>query len=260
MKELKICVERAVRPVRASSRHKDRMREELLAHLQELYNEELARLGDPSAALEQAARRFGDPAELRGELQQSVPLMERWLFVPVGPPSFQRFERRLSRPREHESALRVALRQAGWIAVVTGIMFVPLWISRVVFGWPQRSRPAGDAAFMNIGILTLTLAPVLTLLLNLLICGMYEALQGQREGRRFAGKIVARGLLAALSVFAAGLGYGVLLSKHMQFGLPWLWGLAAVSLVTPLLLALFARVRVTEIRRYREWESLEIEQ
>ena len=41
MKRLKICVERAVRPVRALDGRKDAMREELLAHLTAIYGEEV---------------------------------------------------------------------------------------------------------------------------------------------------------------------------------------------------------------------------
>jgi hypothetical protein len=39
---LKVVVERAVRPVRAGARRKDRMREELLAHLVCIYDQERA--------------------------------------------------------------------------------------------------------------------------------------------------------------------------------------------------------------------------
>src|SRR4051794_28769424 len=58
-------VERAVRPVHVSVKRKRRMREELLAHLTTICEDE-QRGGtiDPIAALDAAARRFGDPAEL----------------------------------------------------------------------------------------------------------------------------------------------------------------------------------------------------
>ena len=57
-------VERAVRPVRATTSWKRKRREELLAHLTEIYDEEQAERNDPTAAVQAAARRFGDPAEL----------------------------------------------------------------------------------------------------------------------------------------------------------------------------------------------------
>jgi hypothetical protein len=71
--QLKIIVERAVRPVRASTARKRKMREELLAHVVGVFEEEGARLGDEGAALERTALRFGNPAEVTSQLQESVP-------------------------------------------------------------------------------------------------------------------------------------------------------------------------------------------
>jgi ATP-dependent Clp protease ATP-binding subunit ClpC len=70
--QLKTLVERAIRPVRASMSRKRKMQEELLAHVTTVFEEE-ARLGDEQAALERTAQRFGNPSELTGQLQQSVP-------------------------------------------------------------------------------------------------------------------------------------------------------------------------------------------
>src|SRR4051812_28893694 len=64
-------VERAVRPVRAGVKHKRKMREELLAHLGEIYQEELDRLHDSSAAMDASAARFGDSVELARDLDGS---------------------------------------------------------------------------------------------------------------------------------------------------------------------------------------------
>jgi hypothetical protein len=49
------------------------MREELLAHVTSVFGEESAALGQEQAALERTARRFGNPAQVAGELQQSIP-------------------------------------------------------------------------------------------------------------------------------------------------------------------------------------------
>ena len=54
--QLKILVERAVRPVRASMSCKLKMREELLAHINAVFDEEAARLHDEQAVLERTAR------------------------------------------------------------------------------------------------------------------------------------------------------------------------------------------------------------
>jgi hypothetical protein len=79
MKELMAHVERAVRAVHASPARKRRMRQELLAHLTVLVEEEKARGGDERQALARALQRFGDPADLSRDLQASVPRLERWL-------------------------------------------------------------------------------------------------------------------------------------------------------------------------------------
>ena len=71
--QLKIIVERAVRPVRASTSRKRKMREELLAHVSGAFEGESAQLGDDRAALERTALRFGNPAEVTAQLQESVP-------------------------------------------------------------------------------------------------------------------------------------------------------------------------------------------
>lgn len=70
-------VELAVRPVRAGIKHKRKMREELLAHLGEIHQDEISRTGDSSVAIDAAAARFGDPLELGRELDASVPTSER---------------------------------------------------------------------------------------------------------------------------------------------------------------------------------------
>jgi hypothetical protein len=49
------------------------MREELLAHVLGIFGEESAKLRDDRAALEQTALRFGNPAEVTSQLQETVP-------------------------------------------------------------------------------------------------------------------------------------------------------------------------------------------
>lgn len=73
MSAIKIHVEQAVRPIRASRHRKLMMREELLAHLEGIYQEELQRLGDASEATRAAIKRFGPADEISQRLQLSVP-------------------------------------------------------------------------------------------------------------------------------------------------------------------------------------------
>jgi hypothetical protein len=49
------------------------MRQELLAHLVEVFDEELQITGDEKAALVATQKRFGQPSEIREELQSVVP-------------------------------------------------------------------------------------------------------------------------------------------------------------------------------------------
>src|SRR6516164_11496581 len=73
MAGLKIIVERAVRPVRVSNSRRRKIREELLAHVAGVFEEERARVDDDQTALERTALRFGNPAEVTKQLQESVP-------------------------------------------------------------------------------------------------------------------------------------------------------------------------------------------
>lgn len=76
LKELEAVVERTVAPVRTTLVRKRQMREELLAHLVSVFEQAAVRLGDETLAVQEAKSRFGDPVELSGQLQESVPWME----------------------------------------------------------------------------------------------------------------------------------------------------------------------------------------
>lgn len=105
-------VERAVRPVLATTARKLKMREELLAHLTEIYEQERIGGGDPLFATQAASRRFGDPQELARDLQSTVPWVER-------------YEAMLTKWfgwRAPESALRYLSRSAGQMFL--GLSFV----------------------------------------------------------------------------------------------------------------------------------------
>src|SRR5262245_315933 len=78
---LKILVERAVRPVEASTPRKRKMREELLAHVTAVFEEEAASVGEERLALERTEQRFGDLAEPSGQLQESIPASDRWARI-----------------------------------------------------------------------------------------------------------------------------------------------------------------------------------
>jgi hypothetical protein len=122
--QLKVLVERVVRPVTASTAHKRKMREELLAHVTAVFEDEATR-GDEGAAIQQTALRFGNPADLTRQLQETVPasnLPSRLVEMLAFPPG--------------ESTLRRALRHAGLIGLLTfSVLFGALALSLPDSSW-----------------------------------------------------------------------------------------------------------------------------
>jgi uncharacterized membrane protein HdeD (DUF308 family) len=140
LNQLKILVERAVRPVRASASRTRKMREELLAHVTAVFEEERAKLPDDETALARTAQRFGAPAELTAQLQASVPaldvidrLMERF----TGVLSFRSDESTLSRTVRYTLLVEVAalLLYFGMLLLLHGV--VRVWPTEEVW----RSYP-----------------------------------------------------------------------------------------------------------------------
>jgi hypothetical protein len=125
---LKIIVERAVRPVRASTTRKRKMREELLAHVVGIFEEEAARLGDERAALQQTALRFGNPVEVTRQLQETVPTRDavrRHLEGRLGEPAWR-------------TAIRLAWVSGTFALVVAALVFVRRPWGRSAGGHPRR--------------------------------------------------------------------------------------------------------------------------
>ena len=114
---LKIIVERAVRPVRASLSRKRKMREELLAHVTSVFEVEVSRIANEQTALERTAQRFGNPAELTGQFQESVPTLD----------SIERFADWASF-RPGESTLRRAVRYTIIAEVVALLFLFVVWL------------------------------------------------------------------------------------------------------------------------------------
>jgi hypothetical protein len=138
---LKILVERAVRPVRASTSLKGKMREELLAHVVGVFEEEAARLGDERTALAQTALRFGNPAEVTDQLQESVPSRDA--------------VRRYWEGRPGEPAWRTAIRFAwvsGTFALLVAVSILALASVTVgsVGAWPREALILSLCAVLTI--------------------------------------------------------------------------------------------------------------
>ncbi len=190
-------VERAVRPVHTTTGHKRRMREELLAHLAAIYDEEFARLKDPAAALQEAQKRFGEPAELARELDATVPLNER-----IG----CHFERWLGW-RAPESAAHYLLRQATLSFCLLATACAVLAVGTVLLaGWNGPMWQTAVRAPMAFLILT----PVGQFVLGLLYYKMRNALYGPVWAKKSPPRVALFAALSAIVALAAGAAFLVL--------------------------------------------------
>ena len=175
-KELKTVVERTLRPVHATLARKRRMREELLSHLATIFEEEAAKAGDEQAALARAAERFGDPAELASQLQQSVPRWDRLRSV-VQQLGYQRGQSVWHLAAKH---LLVTL----LIYAVAALVALPIMLA-LESRYHTGSVPGlhGVGAVLGIALVMVLLSATLSLALAVVLSRIAPALAGRRWGR-----------------------------------------------------------------------------
>jgi len=239
--QLKTLVERAVRPVRASMSRKRRMREELLAHVSAVFEEEEARLGDEQAALERTAPRFGNPAELVGQLQQSVPARD----------SIRLFVEQLFY-RHGESlflcAVRHALLLAGVVLLVLLITALPMLGGRGG-EWPTETLLFGGSLLLRFffGAFSFTF---------LLHCMRQAFGPTGYSLMKVAVVAVASSVVVAAFFLLPDLGSGQVLSG--------VWSkpncmamILLLMVVTPCWLAALGRDAAASIRYHQEWAALQ---
>jgi hypothetical protein len=225
---LKSLVERAVRPVQASNHHKWKVREELLAHVTAVFEEE-ARLGEERLALERTAQRFGNPAELAGQLQESVPTSDRWarffefIFVGTG-----------------VSAMRLAFRYASLTLLPGVILFAAFVMLGRTAEWPVAVAWA-----------------VLSFVSILLVDGLRATLFGPRglSWRKAALVGAASWFLIPGATFALCLTFSGDWHSSLTDVLPLLPG----ALLTPAALISPACAFAVDARIEQEWASLLID-
>jgi ATP-dependent Clp protease ATP-binding subunit ClpC len=222
--QLKIIVERAIRPVRAGIARKRKMREELLAHVVGVFEEEAARLGDDRVALERTALRFGNPAEVTIQLQESVPTGDR-------------------------SGASALWRAAQLAAAFGALGFVPLGIGLLIHGPPRGSE------WLTVPLMMAFLAFCSTLLTH----GMRQSLLGPAGPSWLRVGLVAAAAWPIISVtaFAIGLTEMADIQKTLWEIVPLLpqGVLAPVALVA----VVYLYYRSPECRHDREWARLDID-
>jgi hypothetical protein len=250
MRELMVHVERAVRAVHASPARKRRMRQELLAHLTGLLEEEKARGGDEQEALARTLQRFGDSADLSRDLQASVPRLEQW-------------EARAAKGflrRPGETGLRHGARLA---ALSAATMFVGLNLPLLI-----HVAAGGKWSDAGVGLACLGVITAYMFLSVLLCHGVIRELADR--------------LSAASVLRAAGYGVGAMLAgvalvagnyvaqpenplwefllRYPENSLAlsaWAW-FACMPLALALAVVLVTRVKSVMARGHEDWASLEI--
>lgn len=245
--ELKKIVERAVRPVRASYDRKRRMREDLLAHVTAVFEDETRSSDDEAAALRRTTDRFGDARRLAEELQASVP---RWAFWPV------LIDEMVMRQRAGESTFRRALRlsatffvfNAACAGLVLGVA-LPILLFRDM---PDRWTLGAILLLkMNLGFTSAVFA------FSCILPKMRSAIDEPSPQNVRSSWIAAA--IGALVVPA------IALALYGSFGLQpgdvlrlWLRAIP-IGLLTPLGLYFLAWAMARESAFRQEWEGLEIE-
>ncbi len=236
---LKILVERAVRPVRASTARKRKIREEMLAHVTTVFAEE-AKSGDEAAALTRTVQRFGDPAELTRQLQAAVPASD----------SASAISERLIGFPPREPPLRLAARHA---FLVGALCTVALAVMIVVIGrWSE---------WLTLYRLPAILSPVYMGVLmfgaSLLGQGMLQAFYGP-NGRNWP-RLFAIGFAAWLLVPTVTFACCYALTGFLASSLFEMWPLALSGLLVPLVLLIAVKACVAELRHDEEWTGLKID-
>jgi ATP-dependent Clp protease ATP-binding subunit ClpC len=243
MAQMKI-VEAAVRPLRTSVPRKRKMREELLAHLSSIYEQELARLNNPAAAMDEAARRFGDPGDLSRDLQASLSINDRIGYA------FQR----LFGWRAPESVARYMLRQAllslGIIVLAVAVAFVAIVVP----------TPGGEGNRSGISQLLIALLalPLVQFLLGLCYYRIRDSFFGAFGSPRSTWRAWCYAFLIALTVAFFGAAFMWLarpdVSQSIDLRVPLLGGIVVAAFHM-----LMARWRGASEIRDTIWEFVKVQ-
>jgi hypothetical protein len=246
LRQLKIIVERVVRPILAGGARKRRMRDELLNHAIAIFEEEVLHGEGTDASIERVRQRLGDPAALSSELQASVGMS-------------QRIEGRLYqllRFRPDESPLRRAARNAAlvFVAISAEILAVcgPILLLKKADPDPARS----PAFLVSMTLVVSASFFVFTLLVH----GLRQALFLGSRRSLLRGFVMLS--LAPATIFLAAFVFGFMLDGgKWSFGDPLLIrNIAILAALSHMGLLAFAAQTSKEIRYAQEWATLPIDE
>jgi hypothetical protein len=210
-------VESAVRSIRASTSRKRTIRKELLAHLTFTVLEELSREDNCVAAMNEAARRFGDPAELGRELEAALPPSERIACY---------LERRFGW-KPPESAARLSLRLAAHafclIAIVCSLLVAGV---ALLDGWQPHGMKTLWLTFA-----LLVVVPLWQFASALLYFKLRDSLLGARWARKSSPKAIVLNSLIALVALGSVLGFGAVAAWDVTGAVQFLYAGCGIALV-----------------------------
>jgi ATP-dependent Clp protease ATP-binding subunit ClpC len=237
-------VERAVRPVRASVVRKRRMREELLAHLTAIYEEELSRETGPTAALETAAKRFGEPSELAHELNSSLPYYER----------IDNFVERWVIYRAPESAARYSLRLARYtFALLAGILSLIFAGVLLRYGWTADVR-----TLLGVFAAIIALTPPAQFIVTLAYIKLRNAMWGAFGSRKSRVRVVALAALIAMIAQLYLMGVAAVARMDLGVAIDAAWMSGAIGLVSGIAFVVLAYMGGRNEIRDTQWALLNL--
>ncbi len=243
--ELMKIVERSVRPVRSSTPRKRKMREELLAHLSTIYEEELTRSGQASLALREAARRFGTPAELAREFQDTLPIHER----------ISHFVERFVAYRAPETAARYSLRLA-WhtFAMLAAVLAIVTSCVALRYG---RTEDVKTLTRVLGAIVVLT--PPAQFVIGLAYIKLRDAMWGAFGSRKSPGRVVAFTVLIAAVAQLYLMSVAAIIRMDLSVALDAARFAGIVAVTSAVLFAVLAYIGGPSEIRDTQWALLEIE-
>jgi Clp amino terminal domain, pathogenicity island component len=237
-------IERIVRPIRTPVARKRKMREEFLCHLDEIFQEELAQLGDRPAALAAAARRLGDPTQLSAELdaacarQRIAFYIERWIGW-----------------QAPESVLRFMTRVAVAVFVILAALVVPPFtIGLFVGGWDSRTLDS-----LRVVAAVLVFIPAAQFGIGMTYFQMRDALWGAFGSRRSLFRAFFLAGCVGLAMLLAAFGFITLVDWNLMVPTYLILPVCGLAILTACAYFLLARYRgPTEIRD-TAWACLKID-
>lgn len=240
MKELMVHVEKAVRPLRITQGQRGAIREELLSHLQGIFDEEFARGGDRDAAIAESIKRFGPTEEVSRSLRDSMP----WFSFPLSYVPW--FARVRSWP---ESIHRTA-----WRAWMTGIQFWMLvgipWCSMLVMTERKSGLAATTMWFLMASLGVAMLVPFVGML------GSVYGVFGLRRSTRRAVLFAVAGCLGQTIVYVL---INLCVNPTLQplvYAIPFLMSFGMLAMLHTRGIAKLVHRDAERDKRTGEWEQL----